>query len=174
MKPVALRPFELSDIEFFRLIRSCPDFLQYLAPPDSPSFVNELQAFQRVNMFAEMARQGPWGPRVIYLIGPDRPIGICGLIPTENLPAPELTAFLLKDFRGNGYCTEGVRILLDHFRDLNYGAFVERCNVRSLALISRLRMMQKGEIHHPALRRTGLWFEGLSSSTILSFESVPY
>ena len=76
------------------------------------------------------------------------PIGLCGLLKRDFLPAPDLGFALLPEYVGEGYACEAARGLLMH-AEKNLGisrlyAIVKRGNHRSISLLERLGFRREG------------------------------
>jgi len=64
---------------------------------------------------ASYARHG-FGLNVVALRTTGDPIGICGLLKRDELPAPDLGFALLPRFRSQGYAFEAAEAVLSHAR----------------------------------------------------------
>jgi RimJ/RimL family protein N-acetyltransferase len=71
-----------------------------------------------------------------------RPIGICGLVKRDFLPAPDLGVALLPEWAGRGYASECSRAVMVHAASVlgisQLYAIVKRENLRSVRLLERL------------------------------------
>ncbi len=83
-----------------------------------------------------------YGLYAVQLKAARQPIGICGLLRREFLPAPDLGFALLPDYVGYGYASEAARGVMSHAQNtLGIGrlyAIVRRGNDRSLRVLERL------------------------------------
>jgi RimJ/RimL family protein N-acetyltransferase len=83
-----------------------------------------------------------YGMYVVQLKSTGLPIGVCGLVKRDFLPAPDLGFALLPGFVGFGYAAEAARAVVEHAqRALGIGrlyAIVKRGNQRSERLLAAL------------------------------------
>jgi ribosomal-protein-alanine N-acetyltransferase len=74
--------------------------------------------------------------------GDPTPIGLCGLIRRDSLPAPDLGFALLPEHFGQGYAAEAARACVQHARDVlrwpQLLAIAQADNVASLRLLQNL------------------------------------
>ena len=81
------------------------------------------------------------------------PIGICGLVKRDFLPAPDLGVALLPEFAGQGYATEAARAVILHAQGKlgieRLYALVRRGNLRSVRLLERLGFHREGPCPTP-------------------------
>jgi RimJ/RimL family protein N-acetyltransferase len=96
----------------------------------------------------------------------DGPIGICGLVSREGLPAPDLGFAYLAAHVGRGYGREAGEAMLRHAREgLGLGeiiAFIRPGNAASAALLRRLGFVAAGPIHVPGYSGGSLLFRHAS------------
>ncbi len=89
-----------------------------------------------------------YGLYAVELKAAMQPIGICGLLRREFLPAPDLGFALLPDYVGCGYASEAARGVKSHAHNaLGIGqlcAIVRRGNQRSVRLLERLGFHRAG------------------------------
>lgn len=76
------------------------------------------------------------------------PVGICGLIQRDSLPAPDLGFAFLPAFRGAGYAAEAAAAMVRLAREISGArqlfAVVQPDNTRSLQLLERLGFRPAG------------------------------
>lgn len=81
------------------------------------------------------------------------PIGICGLVKRDFLPAPDLGVALLPDFTGRGYAAEAARAVMLYAQGKlgveRLYAIVQRGNQRSVRLLERLGFHRQGPCPSP-------------------------
>jgi RimJ/RimL family protein N-acetyltransferase len=86
----------------------------------------------------------------------DGPIGICGLVKREFLPAPDLGFALLPGFVGQGYASEAARAVIAYAHGTlgieQLYAIVQHDNQRSVRLLERLGFRR----YEPAAAPAGL------------------
>ncbi|HET6396746.1 MAG TPA: GNAT family N-acetyltransferase, partial [Pseudoxanthomonas sp.] len=116
-------------------------------------------------------RDGPWagyarhghGLLAVEPRAGGAPMGICGLLLREGLPAPDLGLALLPQHQGRGYAHEAASAVLGHARGvLGIGrvlAIVAPGNVRSVALMRRLGLEDAGTVRLPGQSAALLLFQ---------------
>jgi len=96
----------------------------------------------------------------------DAPIGICGLVSRDGLPAPDLGFAYLAAHVGRGYGREAGEAMLRYGRDvLGLGeiiAFIRPGNTASAALLRRLGFVADGPVHVPGYTGGSLLFRHAS------------
>ncbi|MGE3466827.1 MAG: GNAT family N-acetyltransferase [Pyrinomonadaceae bacterium] len=100
------------DAGFINELLNTPKFLKYIgdrgvrSDADSAIFIEE--------HYRQSYRDHGYGLYVVELISTGRPVGVCGFVRRETLPAPDLGFAFLPEFEGLGYGTESARAVLDH------------------------------------------------------------
>jgi RimJ/RimL family protein N-acetyltransferase len=88
----------------------------------------------------------------------------------RRLPAYELAYWLRVSELGQGYATEGVRLLVDYAFEVLGAQIVELSidarNERSLALARRLGFVEAGRLRHLAMDREGILVDDIFFSLI--------
>ena len=96
----------------------------------------------------------------------DEPIGICGFVSRDGLPAPDLGFAYLAAHVGRGYGREAGEAMLRHGRDVlklnEIIAFIRPGNAASAALLRRLGFVAAGPIHVPGYTGGSLLFRHAS------------
>jgi RimJ/RimL family protein N-acetyltransferase len=96
----------------------------------------------------------------------DQPIGICGFVHRDGLPAPDLGFAYLAAHVGRGYGREAGEAMMRHGREvLGLGeiiAFIRPGNTASAALLRRLGFVEGGPIHVPGYTGGSLLFRHAS------------
>lgn len=85
---------------------------------------------------------------------PDAPIGVCGLVRRDGLPAADLGFAFLPEGRGQGYALEAAQAVVHHgFADLRLPCILAIAlpgNLRSCQILERLGMVVQGSVRVPA------------------------
>ena len=144
-----LRAAVPTDAPFFLALLNDPSWLENIgdrgvrSQPDAERYIRE-------NIQAPYAVLG-YGLNVMQLKTSGEPIGVCGLVKREFLPAPDLGFALLPEFSGVGYASEAARAVMAHARRTlgieQLYAIVKRGNERSERLIAALGFRHQGS--HP-------------------------
>jgi RimJ/RimL family protein N-acetyltransferase len=96
----------------------------------------------------------------------EAPIGICGFVSRDGLPAPDLGFAYLAAHVGRGYGREAGEAMMRHGRDvLGLGeiiAFIRPGNAASAALLRRLGFVEAGPIQVPGYSGGSLLFRHAS------------
>lgn len=108
-----------------------------------------------------------YGMYAVQLRSTDFPIGICGLVKRDFLPAPDLGFALLPGFAGLGYASEAARAVMSHAQgtlaiEQLYG-IVRRGNHRSVRLLERLGFRREGPCPAPEGSEAELYVTQLSA-----------
>lgn len=132
-----LRPLTPDDAPFILALVNDPDWIRYIGDRG----VRDLDDARRYVVDGPMAsytRHG-FGLYLVTRRSDAVPIGICGLIQRETLPAPDIGFAFLPAFRGHGFAAEAVDALLRCARELadadQLYAVVQPDNARSLHLL---------------------------------------
>lgn len=171
-----LRPYRLGDAP--ALYEAIDESREHLRPWES--FAN---AFQTVDNTRDwiIRQRNHWRANDWFYIGMwrlanQRYLGGLWLGPrTQNgqkVPAFELAYWLRESELGQGYATEGVRLLVDYaFEELgaqHVELSIDARNERSLALARRLGFVEAGRLRHLALDREGILIDDIFFSLIPS------
>ena len=141
-----LRTVTTADAEFFLRLLNEPSWLENIGDRG----VSSREDAERYIMDTVRAPYQALGYGM-YAVQPKSttlPIGICGLVKRDFLPAPDLGVALLPEFAGQGYATEAARAVLLHAQDRlgieRLYALVRHGNQRSVRLLERLGFHREG------------------------------
>jgi RimJ/RimL family protein N-acetyltransferase len=143
-----LREVVPSDAAFLVALLNDPAWLANIGDRGVRS-LPEAEAYIRSNIRAHHERHG-YGMYAMELKSLAQPIGLCGLVKREFLPAPDLGVALLPGFVGVGYASEAAGEVMGHAkRALGiarlYG-IVKRENHRSVRMLERLGFRHEGPL----------------------------
>lgn len=146
-----LREVESSDAAFFLALLNDPSWLANIGDRGVRSHAD---AERYIAETIRAAYHSPgYGMYAVQLKSSATPIGICGLLKRDFLPAPDLGVALLPGFAGLGYGAEAARAVLAHAQaKLATGelyAIVRRGNHRSIRLLERLGFRHQGPCPPP-------------------------
>jgi len=141
-----LRAAALSDAPFFLALLNDPSWLANIGDRGVRSG-SDAERYIRDTVQAPYQALG-YGMYVVQLKSTGLPIGVCGLMKRDFLPAPDLGFALLPGFVGFGYASEAARAVVGHAqRALGIGqlyAIVKRGNQRSERLLGALGFDRQG------------------------------
>jgi RimJ/RimL family protein N-acetyltransferase len=141
-----LRAAALSDAPFFLALLNDPSWLANIGDRGVRSG-SDAERYIRDTVQAPYQALG-YGMYVVQLKSTGLPIGVCGLVKRDFLPAPDLGFALLPGFVGFGYASEAARAVVGHAqRALGIGqlyAIVKRGNQRSERLLGALGFDRQG------------------------------
>jgi len=141
-----LRAAALSDAPFFLALLNDPSWLANIGDRGVRSG-SDAERYIRDTVQAPYQALG-YGMYVVQLKSTGLPIGVCGLVKRDFLPAPDLGFALLPGFVGFGYASEAARAVVGHAqRALGIGqlyAIVKRGNQRSEKLLGALGFDRQG------------------------------
>jgi RimJ/RimL family protein N-acetyltransferase len=141
-----LRAAALSDAPFFLALLNDPSWLANIGDRGVRSG-SDAERYIRDSVQAPYQALG-YGMYVVQLKSSGLPIGVCGLVKRDFLPAPDLGFALLPGFVGFGYASEAARAVVGHAqRALGIGqlyAIVKRGNQRSEKLLGALGFHRQG------------------------------
>lgn len=146
---LTLRQLTPDDAPFILELVNDPDWIRYIGDRG----VRDLDDARRYITDGPMAsydRHG-FGLYLVTVRADATPIGICGLIQRESLPAPDLGFAFLPAFRGAGYASEAaaaiVRLAPEIAGARELYAVVQPDNARSFDLLGRLGFRPAGTTH---------------------------
>ena len=130
----------LEDASFFLRLLNEPSWLANIGDRGVRT-VADAERYIRNNIWAPYQTHG-FGLYAVQLRSHAAPIGLCGLVQRDFLPAPDLGFALLPECCGHGYATEAARAITSHAQvELGIGrlyAIVQHGNERSVRLLERL------------------------------------
>ncbi|HRC86450.1 MAG TPA: GNAT family N-acetyltransferase [Thermoanaerobaculia bacterium] len=158
---LVLRELELTDTELILRLVNEPSFLANIGDRG----VRSLEDARRYLEAGPLAsyRQHGHGLNLVLLRESGRPIGICGLLRRERLPAPDLGYALLPEYWHQGYALEACRAVLADGRE-RFGyrrllAIVSPGNDPSIRVLERLGFTRVGEHEEPPGSSAALLYE---------------
>jgi RimJ/RimL family protein N-acetyltransferase len=135
-----LRPFTTGDAPFALTLLNEPSFLHFIGDKQ----VRTLEDARQYLLTGPIAcyRQNDFGLMCIELKDSPTPIGMCGLLKREELPAPDIGFAFLPDYWGQGFAFEAATAVMNDARErlkLNQVlAIVNPDNESSIKLLERL------------------------------------
>ncbi len=131
----------------FRLLNS-PKFLKYIGDRGVRS-VEEAAIFIESRYRQSYIDHG-FGLYAVTLASDGKPIGICGFVNRDHLPAPDIGFAFLPEFERSGYGYESARGILDFgWNSLGFDrvlAIVSPGNIASESLLLKLGFMPNGPL----------------------------
>lgn len=156
-----LRELDEGDTAFIVELLNQPDFLRFIGDRGVRDAA-QARAYLREGPLASYARHGH-GLYAVARRQDGRPIGLCGLLVREGLPAPDIGFAFLPAWYGQGYALEAARAVLDDARDRLHLervlAIVSPGNDRSVALLRKLGLRDAGTIRLPGRDEDVLLFD---------------
>lgn len=135
-----LRPFTYDDASFLVTLLNDPDFLHNIGDRGVRTEA-DARAYLDAGPLASYREHG-YGLWCLVRSDAGVPVGICGLLRRETLPAPDVGYALLPAARGHGYAREAVAGVLAYARDTlrlpQVVAIVSPHNDRSLRVLESL------------------------------------
>jgi RimJ/RimL family protein N-acetyltransferase len=112
---LALRELGFEDAPFVLRLLNDPSFLRYIGDRGVRDLDDARRYIQR-GMLDSYARHG-FGLWLVELHGPShQPIGLCGLVSRDGLPAPDIGFAFLPDWWSRGYAHEAAAAVMEHAR----------------------------------------------------------
>lgn len=146
-----LRPVALADAAFLLRLMNDPSWLENIGDRGIRSR-GDAAGYIRTNIWAPYRTHG-YGMYAVQLRSMPLPIGICGLVKRDFLPAPDLGVALLPEFAGQGHASEAARAVMRHAQGQlgipQLYAIVRRANNRSVRLLERLGFRHEGPCATP-------------------------
>lgn len=135
-----LRRLVLADALFYCDLLNGPTWLAHIGDRQVRTLA-DAKAHIRANILAPYAALG-FGMYLVQRRGDDVPLGLCGLVQREALPAPDIGFALLQAHEGQGYAREAAQAVLRHaFGALALPrvlAITAPTNLRSIRLLADL------------------------------------
>jgi len=135
-----LREVARSDSSFLLELLNDPSWLENIGDRGIRSAA-DAEEYVEKSIRAQYRACG-YGMYALQLRSTALPIGICGLVKRDFLPAPDLGFALLPDYVGHGYAFEAARALLGYAQNTlgieRLYALARRGNRRSLRVLDRL------------------------------------
>ncbi len=145
---LVIEEIDLSDAEFIKELMNTKGWLQFIGDrgiktvKDAENYITE--------KFIWAYNNWGYGPYKVFLKGNKSPIGICTLVKRDYLEFLDIGFAVLPQFEGAGYMFESTKTMLNYaLTDLKQDkvfAFTELDNVRSINLLNRLGLSEKGFI----------------------------
>ena len=145
-----LRPMVEEDASFLVALLNEPAFLRHIGDKG----VRTVEDAKRYMEGPQQSyREHGYGMAVVDLQESDAPIGICGLVRRDWLPAADLGFAFLPEYSGRGFALEAAQATLDFARD-ELGmdevlAIVSPANAASLRLLGKLGFGDAGRTQPP-------------------------
>lgn len=143
-----LRRLLLDDAPFYRALLNDPTWLAHIGDRGVHTLA-DAQDHVRAHILAPYATQG-YGMYLVQRRSDGAPLGLCGLVRREALPAPDLGFALLQGVQGQGYAREAAQAVLWHaFAELRLPrvlAITAPANRRSMWLLERLGFVYEGMV----------------------------
>jgi len=156
-----LRELDDADAGFVLDLLNRPDFLRYIGDRGVRD-EDQARTYLRDGPVASYALHGH-GLYAVERREDGRPIGLCGLVAREGLPAPDIGFAFLPAFYGRGYALEAARAVLDDAGErlglARVLAIVSPGNDRSIALLRKLGLRDAGTVRLPGRDEDVLLFE---------------
>jgi RimJ/RimL family protein N-acetyltransferase len=135
-----LREFSADDAAFVLRLLNEPSFIEFIGDRGVRT-LTDAERYLRNGPMASYRHHGHGLLRVSLKDG-DIPVGMCGLVKRDTLPAPDIGFALLPDFWGRGYVTEAAEAVLEHGqKTLGIRVILGITtpgNVRSIAVLQKL------------------------------------
>ena len=161
-----LREVALTDAGFLLALLNDPSWLENIGDRGVRSLA-DAERYITGNIHAHHQAHG-YGMYALQLRSAALPIGLCGLVRRDFLPAPDLGVALLPDWAGQGYAAEAARAVMQHaagglgIRQLL--AIVRAGNQRSVRLLERLGFRHQGPCPTPEGTTLALYAVQLQAS----------
>jgi [ribosomal protein S5]-alanine N-acetyltransferase len=149
---LALRELTVEDAPFVLQLLNDPSFLRYIGDRGVRN-LDEAQRYIVKGMVQSYERHG-FGLWLVELREDDhRPIGLCGLVSREGLPAPDIGFALLPQWWSQGFALEAASAVMAHARRVvglsRVLAIASPQNESSVRLLRRLGFRFDSEIRMP-------------------------
>jgi len=148
---LVLREVLLTDAGFLLALLNDPSWLENIGDRGVRSLA-DAEKYIASNIRAHHQAHG-YGMYALQPTSAAQPIGMCGLVRREFLPAPDFGVALLPDWVGQGYAAEAARAVMVHAADelgiRQLLAIVRPGNQRSVRLLERLGFRHQGPCPTP-------------------------
>jgi len=151
-----LRQFTPGDAQFVLTLLNEPSFLRYIGDKKVRN-IETAEQYLLNGPVASYERNG-FGLCLVELKESHTPIGMCGLLKREELPAPDIGFAFLPDFWNRGFAFEAAAAVLDDAR--------ERLKLQRILAITSL----DNDASIKLLERLGFRFEGVTRLSASSEE----
>ena len=145
---LALRRLTLDDAPFYRRLLNEPSWLAHIGDRQVRT-LEDAQAHIAANILVPYATHG-FGMYLVQRRSDGAPLGLCGLVQREALPAPDIGFALLQEHEGLGYSREAAQAELWHaFCELQLArllAITAPANLRSTRLLGALGFSFQGMV----------------------------
>jgi RimJ/RimL family protein N-acetyltransferase len=131
-----LRRLTVDDAGFILTLLNEPSFLRYIGDKKVRN-VDDARQYILNGPVASYERNG-FGLNLVELKESHTPIGICGLLKRDELPAPDIGFALLPDFWNKGFAFEAATAVLQNARLEHVLAITSLDNDASINLLQRL------------------------------------
>jgi len=131
-----LRHLTVDDAEFILTLLNEPSFLRYIGDKKVRN-LDDARQYILNGPVASYDRHG-FGLNLIELKESHTPIGMCGLLKRDELPAPDIGFALLPDFWNKGFAFEAATAVLQDARLERVLAITSLDNDASINLLQRL------------------------------------
>jgi [ribosomal protein S5]-alanine N-acetyltransferase len=143
---LVLRSVVLTDAPFFVRLLNEPSWLQNIGDRGVKSKA-AAEHYIRNTLWIQYRASG-YGMYVLQLRATALPVGICGLVKRDFLPAPDLGFALLPEHVGQGLASQAAHRLLQHLAAARLAGVlyaITRCeNQRAVRLLERLGFERQG------------------------------
>jgi ribosomal-protein-alanine N-acetyltransferase len=157
-----LRHLTLDDAPFYQTLLNGPTWLAHIGDRNVRT-LHDAQDHIRSHILAPYAAHG-FGMNLVLRRSDEAPLGLCGLVRRETLPAPDIGFALLAPYHGLGYAQEAAQAVLWHaFGPLRLPrvlAITAPANQRSARLLSRLDFTFRGMV--PVGERSMCLYEAMA------------
>jgi RimJ/RimL family protein N-acetyltransferase len=145
---LALRQLTQDDAPFYLQLLNGPTWLAHIGDREVRTLA-DAQAHIAAHILAPYAAHG-FGMYLVQRRGDGAPLGLCGLVQREALPAPDIGFALLQEHEGLGYAREAAQAVLWHaFQCLQLPrilAITAPTNLRSTKLLAALGFGYQGMV----------------------------
>lgn len=145
-----IRPFVVEDAPFIIRLVNQESWLRFIGD----RHVHDIASAERYLLDGPMAGRARNGFALdlVALKASGEPIGVCGLIKRDSLPAPDIGFALLDEYAGQTYAFEAAVAVMEHARSAlglsRILAIATLDNQRSAALLERLGFVADRMIDH--------------------------
>lgn len=135
-----LRPFTTADAPFVLTLLNEPSFLRFIGDKKVRN-LEDAQQYLAAGPIASYNIHG-FGIMLVELKDTNIPIGMCGLIKRDDLPAPDIGFAFIPDYWRQGFAFEAATAVMNDARErlklTNILAIVNPDNESSIKLLERL------------------------------------
>jgi RimJ/RimL family protein N-acetyltransferase len=146
-----LREFNLSDASFIVDLLNSPGWLKFIGDRNVHSVEDATMYLQ--NGPIKTYSDSGFGFWCVCLNTTNEPVGMCGFIQRDYLPAPDLGFAFLPQFISKGFGYESallsIRLANEKFNISCLVAITDPLNIRSIKLLNRLGFVDAGNVIPP-------------------------